>query len=294
LPYRLANQSPPGLLGVKLTLADRLVFGKIREGLGGRFVEALSGGAPLGREIAEFFWGAGIPIFEGYGLTETSPVLTVNTPVATRLGSVGRTIRGVELRIAEDGEILARGPNIMQGYYNNPDATAEAIDAEGWFHTGDIGQIDDGFLSITDRKKELIVNAYGKNIAPAPIENALKSSPLIEQAVVIGDREKFLIALIVPAFEALEAWAKRQGIAYSDRPELLVHHDVREQIAAAVEKVNAHLARYEKIRAWELLDQEFTLETGELTPTQKIKRRVILEKYGEVIARTYQSSNTAD
>ncbi len=291
LPWRLRKESPPGLLGLKLRLADKLVFGKIRERLGGRFKMAVSGGAPLGREVAEFFWGAGVPIYEGYGLTETSPVLTVNTHGAVKLGTVGKAIPGVELKIAADGEILARGPNIMRGYYNNPQATAEVIDGEGWFHTGDIGNLDgEGFLAITDRKKELIVNAYGKNIAPAPIENQLKNSRFISQAVVIGDRRQFLSALLVPDFEALTAWAAREGVATGEPRALIAEPRVRALLAAEVEAVNASLARYEQVRAWELLPAEFTLETGELTPTQKVKRRVILDKYGETIDRLYRET----
>ncbi len=289
LPWRLRHESPSGFLGLKLALADKLVFGKIRERLGGRFVMAVSGGAPLGRDVAEFFWAAGVPIYEGYGLTETAPVLTVNRRGRTRLGSVGPTIGGIELRIAADGEILAKGPNIMRGYFNSPQATAEAIDADGWFHTGDIGEIDnEGFLRITDRKKELIVNAYGKNIAPAPIENDLKASRWIGQAVVIGDKRQFLAALIVPDFETLKAWAEREGMAQTDARALIQDPKVRTMIKADVDHVNAHLARYEQIKAWELLPNEFTLETGELTPTQKVKRRVILQKYGETIERLYR------
>ena len=280
---RLAER-PPSL---RLKIADKLVFSKIRERLGGRFEMAASGGAPLGRDVAEFFWGAGVRIFEGYGLTETSPVLTVNRPRAAKLGTVGQAIEGIELRIAEDGEVLAQGPNIMKGYFGKPEATAEVIDAEGWFHTGDIGQLDDeGFLTITDRKKELIVNAYGKNIAPAPIENALKASRWISQAVVIGDRRQYLAALIVPDFEALGPWATAQGL--SGAPEQLIGEPaVREMFAAEIGHVNKELARYEQIRAWSLLPAEFTLEGGELTPTLKVKRRVIGQKYGEVIGRLY-------
>jgi|HubBroStandDraft_3_1064219.scaffolds.fasta_scaffold09279_3 long-chain acyl-CoA synthetase len=288
LPWRLRGQKPPGLLGLKLALADKLVFGKIHERLGGRFDFAVSGGAPLGREVAEFFWGAGVKIYEGYGLSETSPVLTANGPGRVKLGTVGRAVPGVELRIAEDGEILARGPNIMKGYWNMPEATAEAIDQEGWFHTGDIGEIDsEGFLRITDRKKELIVNAYGKNVAPAPIENSLKSSAFIGQAVVLGDRRKFISALLVPEFDHLKTWAGKQGIATADVRRLLAEPRVRELFAAEVATVNAGLPGYEKVVAWELLPQEFTLETGELTPTQKVKRRVINQKYGDVIDRLY-------
>lgn len=291
LPYRLREQPAPGLLGIQLALADRLVFAKIRERLGGRFVFAISGGAPLPREVAEFFWGAGIRLFEGYGLTETSPVISVNAFSAVKMGAVGRPIPGVEVRIAQDGEILARGPNIMQGYFGKPEATAEVIDEQGWFHTGDIGHLDEeGYLAITDRKKELIVNAYGKNIAPAPIENALKASRFISQAVVIGDRRQYLVALLVPDFEALNPWAAKQGLPAAPA-ELLATPQVRELVQREVETVNAQLARYEQIRSWELLPAEFTLETGELTPTQKVKRRVIHEKYGEVIERLYREGD---
>jgi long-chain acyl-CoA synthetase len=289
LPYRVAQKGAPGLLGLKLAIADRLVFSKIRERLGGRFEFAVSGGAPLGRDVAEFFWGAGVPIYEGYGLTETSPVLTVNGRGESRMGSVGKAVEGVTLHIAADGEILAKGPNIMLGYFNNPTATAEVIDADGWFHTGDIGQIDgDGFLAITDRKKELIVNAYGKNIAPAPIENALKASRWIAQAVVIGDKRQFLTALLVPDFEAARAWAEREGLGAPSNQDLIANAKLRGTIKADVDKVNAELARYEQVRAWELLPNEFTLETGELTPTLKVKRRVILQKYGEILERLYR------
>jgi long-chain acyl-CoA synthetase len=295
LPWRLKLQSPPGLLGLQLGLADKLVFSKIRERLGGRFVLALSGGAPLARDVAEFFWGAGIPIYEGYGLSETSPVISVNTPDAVKLGTVGKPIPGIEVKIAEDGEILSRGPNIMKGYWNMPEATAEVIDAEGWFHTGDIGEIDpDGFLRITDRKKELIINAYGKNIAPAPIENSLKSSRFIGQAVVIGDRRKFLSALLVPDFEALRAWAQRQGIgagAAGGDEALIANPQVRELFKHEIDRVNAELASFEKIVAWDLLPAEWTLESGELTPTQKVKRRVINQKYGDVIERLYAEAD---
>jgi long-chain acyl-CoA synthetase len=292
LPWRLKRQSPPGLLGLQLGLADKLVFSKIRARLGGRFEMALSGGAPLARDVAEFFWGAGIRIYEGYGLSETAPVLTVNTPDAVKMGTVGRAIPGVQLQIAPDGEILAKGPNIMQGYWNMPEATAEVIDQDGWFHTGDIGEIDaDGFLRITDRKKELIINAYGKNVAPAPIENLLKSSRFIGQAVAIGDRRKFLSALLVPDFEALKPWAAKQGIGTADHSALIRDPKVRALYADEVKGVNAHLASFEKVVAWELLPDEFTLESGELTPTQKVKRRVVNQKYGGIIERLYAAAD---
>jgi len=290
LPYRLQQKSPPGLLGLKLKLADKLVFGKIKARLGGRFQFAMSGGAPLSSDLAEFFWGAGIEIYEGYGLSETSPVLTVNARGAVKLGTVGGAVPGVDLRIAEDGEILAKGPNIMRGYFNLEEATKEAIDSEGWFHTGDIGEIDaEGFLRITDRKKEIIVNAYGKNVAPAPIENALKASRFIGQAVVIGDKRKFLSALIVPDFEVLATWASREGLG-SDMDAILKNSTVLEMIESEIKKVNGELAKYQKINAWDLVPSDFTIETGELTPTQKIKRRVIHEKYKDRIDGMYSKA----
>jgi long-chain acyl-CoA synthetase len=216
-------------------------------------------------------------------------VLTVNRPGKVKLGTVGAPIEGVELRIAADGEILARGPNIMKGYYNNPEATREAIDEQGWFHTGDIGHLDsEGFLFITDRKKELIVTAGGKNIAPAPIENALKASRYIAQAVVIGDRRKFISALIVPDFEALRPWARSNGVNFASDEELTKAPAVRELIAGEVAPVNAELAQYEQIKKWDLLPRELTLETGELTPTQKVKRRVVNTNFQAQIDRMYE------
>jgi long-chain acyl-CoA synthetase len=287
IAWRLKLERPPGLLGMKLAIADKLVFSKIRARLGGRFRFAVSGGAPLARDVAEFFWAAGVPIYEGYGLTETSPVIAANSKRGVKLGTVGKVIPGCEVKIAADGEILARGPNVMKGYWNLPEATAEAIDAEGWFHTGDIGEVDsEGFLKITDRKKELIINAYGKNIAPAPIENELKSSPYVGQAVVVGDRRKFIVALLVPEFDHLKGWASKQGLTAQGET-LLADPRVRALYKEEVDKVNAHLPGYEKIQAWDLLPAEFTLETGELTPTQKVKRRVINEKYGDRIDRLY-------
>jgi long-chain acyl-CoA synthetase len=288
LPWRLKRQRPPGMLGVKLALADKLVFGKIKERLGGRFVFALSGGAPLAPEIAAFFWGAGIEIYEGYGLTETSPVIAVNTPSAVKVGTVGKPIPGVEVKIAEDGEILSRGPNTMKGYFGKPEATAEAIDREGWFHTGDIGEVDaEGFLRITDRKKEIIVNAYGKNVAPAPIENVLKASRFVNQVVVIGDRRKFLSALIVPDFDALKVWAQDHGLEAASPEAMVADEQVRALLGAEVESVNQRLAHYEQIVKWDLLPAELSIEGGELTPTQKVKRRVVDTKYKDRIDALY-------
>jgi len=288
LPWRLKRERPPGLLGIQLALADKLVFSKIKERLGGRFETATSGGAPLSRDIAEFFWAAGIEIYEGYGLSETSPVLTVNKPGKVKLGTVGSAIDGVTLHIAEDGEILAKGPNIMQGYYNLPEKTAETIDEDGWFHTGDIGEIDDeGFLRITDRKKEIIVNAYGKNIAPAPIENHLKSSRFIEQVVVIGDQRKFLSALIVPDFEALENWATANDLPL-EHEALIAAPETRTLIEEEIEKANADQSKYEMVRAFDLLAEPFSIEGGELTPTQKVKRRIVATKYDGLIDGIYE------
>jgi long-chain acyl-CoA synthetase len=287
LPQRLRFAG----IGLKGAIADKLVFSKIRARLGGRFEFAMSGGAPLGRDTAEFFWGAGIPILEGYGLTETSPVISVNTYRDVRLGTVGKPMPGIEVRIAEDGEILTRGPNVMTGYFGKPEATREVMDDQGWFHTGDIGHLDaDGFLVITDRKKELIVNAYGKNIAPAPIENALKSAAVIGQAVVIGDRRQYLAALIVPDFDALATWCAAQKIEGTIE-QRLADPRVRALFQSEVDRVNRDLARYEQIRVFELVPQEFTLEGGEMTPTLKVKRRVINVKYKELLDRLYAAGD---
>ncbi len=292
VPWRLRLEKPPGLLGLKLALADRLVFAKIRARLGNRFEKAVSGGAPLGQTTAEFFWGAGIEIYEGYGLSETSPALCFNRRGKARIGSVGPPLPGVEIRIAEDGEILARGPNIMQGYFNLPEETAEAFTEDGWFRTGDIGRLDeDGYLWITDRKKEILVNAYGKNVAPAPIENALKASPLIEHAVVIGDRRKFLAALLIPDADNLAAWARRNGLDGAEIDSLVASDRLRQQIADHVQGVNADLSRYQQIRKWELVPATFSIDGGELTPTQKVKRRVINDKYAEEIESLYAAGD---
>jgi long-chain acyl-CoA synthetase len=291
MPYRLRGEEPGGLLGLQLAIASGLVHSKVKSRLGGRFEYAVSGGAPLGRELAEFFWSLGIEIYEGYGLTETSPVIAVNFPGNARMGTVGKIVPGVEVKIAADGEILARGPNIMKGYFNNPEATREVIDPDGWFHTGDIGELDDeDYLRITDRKKEIIVNAYGKNVAPAPIENALKATRYVSQAVIIGDKRKFLAALVVPDLEALATWAGQHGKGGATAQQLIADPEVKALIGADVEAVNHTLASYEKIVTWTLLPDEFTLEGGELTPTQKIKRRVIHDKYAQQIESMYANA----
>ena len=291
LRLRAEKKTPGGALALQHFLYERLVFRKIRAALGTRFRFAISGGAPLSKELAEFFWAIGVEVYEGYGLTETSPVIAVNGPSAWRLGTVGRVMPGVEVRIAEDGEILTRGPHVMKGYYGKPEATAEAIDPDGWFHTGDIGVLDeDGFLRITDRKKEIIVNSNGKNVAPAPIENALKSDPFVAQPVVIGDRRKFLSCLIVPNFEKLREWAAKNGLSGLSDRELVDNAKVRAIYQEIVDRWNEGKPHEQLINAFELLAEELTIEGGELTPTLKVKRRVVDQKYRTRIDRLYKGS----
>ena len=279
-------------LNWKHKLAVKLVFSKWRAAMGGRIRYFVSGGAPLSSELAHIFYGAGIPILQGYGMTECSPVIAANSTTANRLGSVGRAIPGVTLRIAADGEVLCSGPNVMLGYYHKPEATAETLelDAEGrvWMHTGDIGHLDeDGFLFITDRKKDLLKTSGGKYIAPQPIENALKRSRFINQVVVIGDQRKFPAALIVPQMDALRSYAALKGIAYTDPAELLHHPQIINLIERQVDKFTPDLAHFEKIKAIALLAHELTIEGGEMTPTLKIKRRAVAEKYRALIDQLY-------
>lgn len=284
----VVNHKPVPLgLKIKHAIADKLVFSKIFEKMGGRLRFFVSGGAPLSQGIAEFFHAMGILIIEGYGLTETSPVLTVNLPDNVRFGTVGLPLPGVEVKIAEDGEILARGPNVMQGYWNRPEESAEALEG-GWFHTGDIGEIDDdGFLRITDRKKDIIVTAGGKNIAPQNIENTLKLDRYIEQVCVIGDKKKYLSALIVPAFEELEAWAKDQGIEFSTRMELVTDDQVYELIEKRIADMLADFDRHERIVKFHLLPEEMTEDSGLLTPTLKVKRKIVMERFSDDIDGLY-------
>jgi long-chain acyl-CoA synthetase len=263
------------------------VFAKVRARLGGRLRLIVTGSAPLGRDTGEFFLAAGLPIFEGYGLTETAPALAANRPGRSRLGTVGPALPGVELRIAEDGEILARGPNIMRGYWNRPADTAAVI-TDGWFHTGDIGEISvDGFLTITDRKKDLLVTSGGKKVAPQPIEARLKKNPLVAEAVVIGDRRKFPSALIVPAFPALEERLRALGLPDGAREALVGRSDVLGLYREVVDALNRELAQFEQIKQIALLPTEFTIEGGELTPTLKVRRRVVETKWKETIERLY-------
>lgn len=277
----------PAGLNFKYKIANKLVFSKIYERMGGRLRFFFSGGAPLAKEIAEFFHAMGITILEGYGLTETSPVLTLNRPEALRFGSVGQPIPGVEIKIAEDGEILARGPNVMQGYFNKPEATAEVL-VDGWFHTGDIGYLDeDNYLHITDRKKDLIVTAGGKNIAPQNIENQLKLDKYIEQVYVVGDRRKYLSALIVPDFAALEAWAKKEGIEFANRMELVGDERVNKLFRKRIDEGLKEFDRHEWITKFTLLPQEMTEADGFLTPTLKVKRKEVSEAFADEIEKMY-------
>jgi long-chain acyl-CoA synthetase len=276
------------LLAVKVALADRLVFAKIRAGVGGRLRFVVSGSAPLAPAVAQFFQGLGVPVIEGYGLTETAPILTVNPPHAPRLGTVGKPLPSVELRIAEDGEILARGPNVMSGYYNQPEATADVL-RDGWLHTGDIGSIDaEGYLSITDRKKDVLVTSGGKKIAPQPIESILTRSPLVSEVVVLGDRRKYAAALIVPDFPALERRLKDLGRPPGERADLVTRPDVVGLYQEIVDAMNQELSQFERIKRIALLPSAFSIESGELTPTLKIKRKVVEARWRDQIDRLYR------
>jgi long-chain acyl-CoA synthetase len=285
---RLSGGEPEGLLRLEYGIADKLVFSKVKTAVGGRMRFFVSGGGPLAPALNRFFYSIGLTILEGYGLTETSPVTNVNTDTDFRIGTVGKPVPGTEVRIAHDGEIFIRGPQVMKGYYNQPEATADAIDAEGWFATGDIGAIDvDGFLTITDRKKDIIVTAGGKNVAPQPIENRLKTHSLVEQAVVVGDRRRYCSLLVVPAFGPLEAWARDAGVRWQTREELVSHPTVVAHVESELLGMLGELASYERPKKVALLAEEFTVENGFLTPTLKVKRRVVEERLGDVIGGLY-------
>jgi long-chain acyl-CoA synthetase len=286
----LAGGTPRGALAVQYRLAQKLVFSKLKARTGGRLRYFVSGGAPLAPEINKFFYAAGLVILEGYGLTETSPVIAVNTPANFRIGTVGKPAPGVEVMIASDGEILTRGPHVMKGYYNKPDATAEAIDAEGWFHTGDIGELRDGFLAITDRKKDIIVTAGGKNIAPQPIENKIKTNKYVSQAVMIGDKRKFPIVLVVPNWESLEKWAKLHNILWTERAQLLAMPTIHAKMEKEVMGELTGLAHFEAPKKIGLLEHDFSVERGELTPTLKVKRRVVDKRYKALIDSLYATN----
>jgi long-chain acyl-CoA synthetase len=285
------GESIPGWLGFKFHLADRLVFKKLRGRMGGRVRFFVSGGAPLAPMINEFFYAAGLTILEGYGLTETSPILSVNTFEDFKIGSVGKPFPHTEIKIAQDGEILARGPQVMRGYYNNEAATREVLSQDGWFATGDIGHLDEeGFLFITDRKKDVIVTASGKNIAPQPIENAIKENKYVSQVVVIGDKRQYLSCLIVPNFETLQEYAVRHQFAFTDFAGLIKLPEVTALFDEELKHINANLPSFNQIKKCALLDHEFTLADDELTPTLKVKRWAIAKKYRQIIDSLYPAA----
>ncbi len=278
--------SVPGSLIWKIV--NLLVFTKVKDAFGGKVKYFVSGGAPLGLDTAEWFADVGVRILEGYGLTETSPLIGVNTPVAYRIGSVGKTVPNIECRVAGDGELLVRGPSVFEGYWQKPEATAEAFDENHWFRTGDIAQFDaDGFLFVTDRKKELLKTSGGKLIAPQPIENKLKANMLVAHAALVGDRHKFASVLIAPNFAVLEEWAKSHGIESQTWRELVSNPKVLEKYQAIIDEVNSSLANFETIKRFQLVAEEWTIYSGEMTPSLKLKRRVIAERYASEIASFY-------
>ena len=289
-PEILAGKTPTS---TAWALANKLVFSKIRAGMGGRVETFISGGAPLGRELAEWYANVGIRIHEGYGLTETSPVIAVNTPVNHRIGTVGKTLPNIEVRIAEDGEILVRGPSVFKGYWNRPEETKAALES-AWFKTGDIGNMDaDGYLSVTDRKKDLIKTSGGKFIAPQPIENALKLNPYVGVAAILGDRRKFPAVMISPNFVALEEWARTNNIPFNSRGELVANPRVQDLYDTVVEGINQNLARFEKLKRVMLVEDEFSIANGALTPTMKLRRRVIEDRYKKQIDDLYTQAEVA-
>jgi long-chain acyl-CoA synthetase len=285
---RQQGGEPQGFLALKNKIADRLVFQKIRARMGGRLRFFISGGAPLSREIAEFLHAIGVLILEGYGLTETSTVTTVNRLERYKFGTVGKALPGTEIRIAADGEILVRGPHIFREYFNDPAATRESIEPDGWFHTGDIGALDEeGFLRITDRKKDIIVTSGGKNISPQNLENLLKNDRYVSQAFVFGDRKKYLTALLTLAPEEIVAWAARRGIPDRSVEALAKHPQVLQLMRERVDEVNRGLASFEQVKKFAVLETDFSQETGELTPTLKVRRKVVIEKYGRILDDLY-------
>jgi long-chain acyl-CoA synthetase len=287
---KLSGKEPGGLLAWQYAIAQKLVFSKLKARTGGRLRYFVSGGAPLSPDINKFFYAAGLEILEGYGLTETSPVIAVNTPENFRIGTVGKAIDGVEIKIASDGEILTRGPHVMKGYYNKPEATREAIEPDGWFHTGDIGELRDGFLAITDRKKDIIVTAGGKNIAPQPLENKVKTNKYVAQAVMLGDKRKFPSMLVVPNFDQLERWAAKRNIIWTDRAQLLRMPTIQAKMEKEVNKELAGAAHFEVPKKIGLIEHDFSIEKGELTPTQKVKRRAIDKNYKTLIDSLYDEA----
>jgi long-chain acyl-CoA synthetase len=293
--WKAYGEDAPSGLSLRWKIADQIVYAKIRAGIGGRFRAFISGGGPLSRELAEFFWAVGVPVYQGYGLTETSPVVSANYPGANKVGTVGQPIEHVNVRIAEDGEILVQGPCVMKGYYLKPTDTSAVISAAGWLATGDIGRLDeDGYLYVTDRKKDMFKTAAGKFVAPQPIENMLKASPLILNAVLVGDAHKFIAALIVPNFANVEAAARPQGRTFASHAQMAADPWVHELIEREVTQVNLKLAQYETIKRFALLDHDFTFDGGQLTYTLKLKRRVIAERYADIIEELYAETPQAD
>lgn len=291
---KLAGRQPTLLLRFVHGLAHVLVYRKIHDALGGRMVFFVSGGAPLAPHINRFFYAAGLLILEAYGLTETSPGVSHNSPDNFRIGTVGPPIPGTEIRIAGDGEVLVKGPQVMKEYYHRPEETAEAFDADGWFRTGDIGEIDeDGHLRITDRKKNLLVTAGGKNIAPGPIENMVKENRFVDQVVMIGDQRHFPALLVVPDFPYLEMWAQSVGLNHAGRRDLLRSPEVQARLGEEIFGILGDLASFERPKKIGLIEEEFTIEGGILTPNQKVKRRVVRERYGALIERLYDPVNRA-
>ena len=292
--YKQKGLPLQGTLKMKHKLADKLVYSKLRERMGGRARLFVSGGAPLSRDIAEFFNAAGLLLLEGYGLTESSPVITVSRETNFKFGSPGLPLANVEVVIAEDGEILTRGPHVMKGYYKNPEETKEAIDREGWLHTGDVGYIDkDGFIFITDRKKNIIVTSGGKNVAPQPIENLLVTSKYIEQSVVLGDKRKYCSAFIVPNLDKLKAYAEKNNISYTNEEDLLKNSAINQLMRKEIDAVSGDLASYETIKKFRLLKSPFTIESGELTPSLKVKRNVVEQRYKILIDEMYQEDENS-
>jgi long-chain acyl-CoA synthetase len=275
---------------VKLGIARKLVFKKWQEALGGNIQVIISGGAALNPRLARVFWAAGLPVFEGYGLTETSPVITVNHFDAIKFGSVGMPIEGVEVKIAADGEILVKGHNIMKGYYNKPQLTDEAIDQDGWFHTGDIGELNEGYLKITDRKKEMFKTAGGKYVAPQMVENKIKEAPLVEQIMVLGENRKFPSALVVPNFEALKNWCKIKGIEFGSNETVVDNKEVKAKFQKIIDEANKEFGKWEQVKQFALLPKEWSIDGGELTPKLSLKRKVILEKNNEIIEKIYKDA----
>jgi len=292
--YRDITYSGKQPTALSWKLANKLVYSKVQEAFGGRVRAFVSGGAPLGIDTAKWFASVGIGLWEGYGLTETSPVIALNTPLSNRIGSVGRPLPNVELKFAQDGELLTRGPAVFVGYWQKPEANAECFDSEGWFRTGDIAHLDaDGFLYITDRKKELLKTSGGKLVAPQPIENKLKNNLLVANAALVGDKHKFVCVLIAPNFVALDAWAAQQGVHQGSRADLVADSRVLALYAEIVRDVNSGLANFETLKRFKLVAEEWTQESGELTPSMKLKRRAITARYAAVIDELYADEATA-